>query len=133
MCSGCNQDVTDPDRVSSEKEISNRLGAEDLSTPADSVNSGVTIAFWWHFARHSTLRNFVVPFTSGSRCRFVELEAMQKSGVVGEANTFLSHCNKATFGTLIAALCDGGADLTRRVWVDIFAVRHWPSSKSSRE
>jgi len=54
MCSGCNQDVTDPDRVSSEKEISNRLGAEDLSTPADSVNSGVSIAFWLHFARHST-------------------------------------------------------------------------------
>ena len=139
MCSGCNQEVTDPNRVSSEKEISKRLGAEDLSTPADSVNRGLTIAFLVAFCQTfnlyevttgEVLRNFVVPFTFVKRCRFVELEAMQKSGVVGEANTFISHCNKAPFGTLIAALCDGGADMTRRVWVDIFAVRQWPSSKS---
>jgi len=55
---------------------------------------------------------------------------MQKSGVVGPATTFISHCNKAKFGVLVAALCDGGADLTRRVWVDIFTVRQWPSSKN---
>eukprot|EP01035_Chromulina_nebulosa_P069265 gene69265-biopygen8006 len=55
---------------------------------------------------------------------------MQKAGVVGPAATFISHCNKGFFGDLVAGLCDGGADLTRRVWVDIFTVRQWPSSKS---
>ena len=133
------EEVMDPDRFNSEKEISKRLGAEDPSTPADSVNRGLTIAFLLVFCRTfdlyevttgEVLRNFVIPFTSGSICRFVELEAMQKLGVVGEANTFISHCNNAPFGTLMAALCDGGADLTHRVWVDIFAVRQWPSSKS---
>ena len=92
MCSRYNQKVTDPDRVSSEKEISKQLGAEDPSTPADSVNRGVTIAFLVAFCQTFNLyevttgevfRNFVVPFTNGSRCRFVELEAMEKSGVVG--------------------------------------------------
>ena len=92
MCSGYNQEVTDPDRVSSEKEVSKRLGLEDPSSPADSVNRDVTIAFLVAFCQTfnlnevttgEVLRNFVVPFTSGSRCRFVELEAMQKSGVVG--------------------------------------------------
>ena len=138
MCSGCYQEVTDPDRVHSENEIMNRLGAEDPSEPEEAVNRGLTIAFLVAFCRTfnlyevttgEVLRNIVVPFTSGTRCRFVELEAMQESGVVGEAKTFISHCNKAPFGALVAALCDGGADLTRRVWVDIFAVRQWPSSK----
>jgi hypothetical protein len=30
MCSGCYQEVTDPDRVRSEQEIMKRLGEEDL-------------------------------------------------------------------------------------------------------
>ena len=29
------------------------------------------------------MRDFIVPLTNGSRCRFVELEVMRKSGVVG--------------------------------------------------
>ena len=112
---------------------------DDPSVPEDSVNRGVTIAFLVAFCRTfnlyevttgDVLRNYVVPFTSESRCRFVELKAMQESGMVGEARTFISHCFNAPFGALVAALCDGGADLTRRVWVDIFAVRQWPSSKN---
>jgi len=115
------------------------IGAEDLSKPEDSVDRGITIAFLlalcqtfdlYKVTTGEVLRDFIIPLTSGSRCRFVELEAIQKSGVVGRATTFICHCNKAEFGVLVAALCDGGADLTRRVWVDIFTVRQWPSSKS---
>jgi len=139
MCSGCQTKVTDADKIQSETEAMNKLGVEDLSEPGDSVNRGVTIAFLVAFCEAfdlyevttgDVLRDFIVPMTSGSRCRFVELDVMQKSGVVGPATTFISHCNKALFGDLVAALCDGGADQTRRVWPDIFTVRQWPSSKS---
>eukprot|EP00597_Dinobryon_sp_UTEXLB2267_P000300 CAMPEP_0170072478 /NCGR_PEP_ID=MMETSP0019_2-20121128/10112_1 /TAXON_ID=98059 /ORGANISM="Dinobryon sp., Strain UTEXLB2267" /LENGTH=467 /DNA_ID=CAMNT_0010281481 /DNA_START=31 /DNA_END=1434 /DNA_ORIENTATION=- len=139
MCSGCHQEVSDPERVSNEEQLMKNIGANDFSEPKDSVNRGVTIAFLVAICQYfdlykvtagEVLRDFIVPLTSGSRCRFVELEAMQKSGVVGRATTFISHCNKAEFGVLVAALCDGGADLTRRVWVDIFSVRQWPSSKN---
>eukprot|EP01035_Chromulina_nebulosa_P025430 gene25430-biopygen16455 len=141
MCSGCSppQEITDPQRIQREKEIQKKLGDEDRSEPEQSVERGVTIAFLvalcktfnlYKVTTGEVLRNFVIPLTSGSRCRFVELEAMRKAGVVGQAVTFISHCNKAFFGDLVAGLCDGGADLTRRVWVDIFTVRQWPSSKS---
>jgi len=139
MCSGCYKEISDPERVQSEKELMNKIGASDPSEPTDSVNRGISIAFLvilcqtfdlYEVTTGEVLRNFIVPLTSGSRCRFVELEEMKKSGVVGQATTFISHCNKAEFGVLVAALCDGGADLTRRVWVDIFTVRQWPSSKS---
>ena len=138
MCSMCHQPVTDPDRIQRENDLRNQLGEEDPSVPEESARRGVTIAFLVAFCQTfnlydvttgDVLRTLVVPFTSESRCRFVELETMQESGVVGEAKTFMSHCFKAPFGALVAALCDGGADLTRRVWVDIFAVRQWPSTK----
>jgi len=138
MCSRCHQPVTDLDRIQHENEMANLLGEKDLSVPEDSVIRGVTISFLVAFCQTfnlyvvttgEVLRNYVVPFTSASRCRFVELEAMQESDVVGESKTFISHCLNAPFGALVAALCDGGADLTRRVWIDIFAVRQWPSSK----
>ena len=45
MCSGCHQEVTDPDRVHVEQTMMERLGAEDPSQPEDSINRGVTIAF----------------------------------------------------------------------------------------
>jgi len=133
------RNLYDPDRIQSENEWKVKIGANDPSEPSDSVNRGITIAFLvalchtfdlYKVTTGEVLRDFIIPLTSGSRCRFVELEAIQKSGVVGRATTFICHCNKAEFGVLVAALCDGGADLTRRVWVDIFTVRQWPSSKS---
>ena len=42
------------------------------------------------------------------------------------ADTFVSYCNQERFGDL---LIDGGADLFRKVLIDIFAVRQWPSFK----
>eukprot|EP01036_Dinobryon_divergens_P030422 gene30422-39665_t len=141
MCLGCSpaQKITDPERIRTEREIMQKLGDEDLSVPEESVERGVTIAFLvalcntfnlYQVTTGDVLRDFIIPLTSGSRCRFVELAAMRKAGVVGRAKTFINHCNKAFFGDSVAALCDGGADLTRRVWFDMLAVRQWPSSKS---
>ena len=63
------------------------------------------------------------PFAS--RCRFVDLPEVRAKGCVGEADSFGSHCRDATWGHLVASLADQ-ADPSRRVWIDIFAVRQWP-------
>jgi hypothetical protein len=138
MCSACYQAVSDSDRIYKELEMMKQLGDADPSIPEDSSKRGVMIAFLaaicqtfnlYEMTTGEILRKYVVPLTSGSRCRFVELPVIQEAGVVGEAKTFMSHCFKAPFGALVAALCDGEVDMTRRVWVDIFAVRQWPSTK----
>lgn len=59
----------------------------------------------------------------------MDLPIFQNTDVVGKAVTFISHSWDEKFGDLIAAISDG-ADYSRRVWVDIFAVRQWPSTKS---
>ena len=66
ICSGCHQKVL-VDRVFSE-----------------SIFSGFKLelqAFQGYTGE--VMRDFIVPMTNGSRCRFVELEVMLKSGVVG--------------------------------------------------
>ena len=108
----------------------------DNSVPEDGVNRGVTIQFLvdfanackcWDMTTRDVRRLFVMPATRATRCRFVELPEM--ADIVGKATTFVSHTWGAKFGDLVAALCDGQADRSRRVWVDIFAVRQWPSHK----
>ena len=60
----------------------------------------------------------IIPMTKDFRCRFVDLPAMQESGVVDLADIFISFSNNATlFGDLIAAISDG-VDYRRRVWTD---------------
>ena len=34
---------------------------------------------------------------------------------------------EGTWGDMMASILDGGADLKRRIWIDIFASRQWPS------
>lgn len=46
---------------------------------------------------------------------------------VGPAKTFISYAQAGKWGDLVAAVADGGADRERMVWIDIFAVRQWPS------
>jgi len=48
--------------------------------------------------------------------------------IIGPAKTFISHCRAGTWGDLVAAVCDGDAERSRHVWIDIFACRQWPSS-----
>jgi hypothetical protein len=46
---------------------------------------------------------------------------------VGRTKTFISYDQAGSCGDPVAAILDGGADLTRKVWIDIFAVRQWLS------
>ena len=47
---------------------------------------------------------------------------------IGQASTFISYAQAGAWGDLVAALLDGGADLERCVWLDVFAIRQWPSN-----
>eukprot|EP01036_Dinobryon_divergens_P023327 gene23327-31658_t len=47
-------------------------------------------------------------------------------GIVGAATTFVSHAWAAKFGDLVSAISDN-ADLSRKIWLDIFAENQWPS------
>eukprot|EP01035_Chromulina_nebulosa_P029984 gene29984-biopygen19176 len=91
VCLGCSQEVTDADKIKREREqeIEQKLGEENRSEPEESVERGVTIAFLVALCRTFNLykvttgevmRNFVIPLTSGSRCRVKELKAMRKAG-----------------------------------------------------
>lgn len=103
---------------------------------AASHQRGVTIQWlvkWtqthdcWDMPTWMVKRKFVMDATAALRCRYVDLPEMQTSGAVGPANTFVSHCWGAQWGTLVAAVAEG-ADPNRRVWIDVFAVRQWPGS-----
>lgn len=76
---------------------------------------------WW------IIRNIIKPATEARRCRYVELEEMEVH--VGPAQTFISYAQQGTWGDLVAAALDGGADLNRKVWIDVFAIRQWPSDQ----
>ena len=54
---------------------------------------------------------------------------MLDNDIVGKADTFISHSWGVKFGDLVAAICDNCGDRSRKVWVDIFAVRQWPTTK----
>lgn len=106
--------------------------------PRNSAKRGLTIGFLVEFCRKFDLwkvptwqvrRDYIIPMTKDFRCRFVDLPAMQESGIVGLADIFISFSNATLFGDLIAAISDG-ADYRRRVWIDIFAVMQWPSARS---
>ena len=57
--------------------------------------------------------------TASKLCRFCDLDEF--SGVVGDAEIFVSHCWGANFGDLIAGILNVCEDETM-VWLDIFAV-----------
>ena len=79
----------------------------------------------FNWTSHDVIRKIVKPMTESTRCRFVELPEMRDH--VGPASTFISYAQAGRWGDLIAAVMDGGADLERCVWLDVFAVRQFPS------
>ena len=100
---------------------------------ACAVTIGWLIAFTnehdcWEWPTWRVVRDIVKPETAELRCRYVDLPTVRATGAVGEATTFASHTWGAKWGTLVSALADGGADRSRRVWVDIFAIRQWPAT-----
>ena len=128
-----------PNVYHKEMEKKSELGATDFSSPEDSVSRGVTLQFLvdlccneynlLNVSTRKVRREYVIPMTSEKRCRFVDLPVMRRRGIVGVSSTFISHYWDAKFGDLVAAACDGAIEYSRRVWVDVFAVRQWPSTK----
>ena len=144
VCSSCHITITEESqrrRVSREKESMKQLREQEVNfSPKNSADKGLTIGFLfllcekfnlWDVSTRDVVLHYVVPMTSHLRCRFVDLPIFSSSGadVIGRADTFVSHCNQERFGDLVAGLIDGGADFFRKVWIDIFAVRQWPSFK----
>ena len=79
----------------------------------------------WDKTTAWVVENEIKPATAHSRCRYAELPELAPS--VGAAATFVSHTWGAKWGTLVAAIADC-ADRSRRVWLDVFAVRQWPGN-----
>lgn len=79
----------------------------------------------WNWNSWDIIRKVIKPATESSRCRFVELPEMVTN--IGPASTFISYAQAGKFGDIVAAIYDGAIDLERCVWMDVFAVRQWPS------
>ena len=136
-CSNCRELIVDSLQLKREEEL--RLEIDKNNVPNESIQKGVTIEFLvdfcskynlWKISTAEVRSKYILPYTSGLRCSFVDLPHMKEkrnqdgSAVVGTATTFISHSWAAKFGDLVSAVSDN-ADLSRRVWLDIFAVRQW--------
>lgn len=135
VCNNCT--IIDASRIALEEE-------RERNTPVDVVQAsssvgklsqerGIPIGFLidftnyydcWDWTSWDVIRRIIKPATEATRCRFVELPELKR--IVGPAHTFISYAQAGKWGDLVAAVSDGGADKTRRVWIDIFAVRQWP-------
>ena len=141
ICCDCSyrmRQATDAARIAIEEEL-------EAKTPSDIIPPGMTtgkmsqmrgirirfiLAFTikyncWDWNSWDVIRRIIKPLTERDRCRFVELAVM--SGNIGPASTFISYAQAGKWGDLVAAILDGGADLDRYVWIDVFAIRQWSS------
>jgi ankyrin repeat protein len=80
----------------------------------------------WSWTSWDVIRRIIKPQTAFRRCRYVELSEMIENNYVGPAQSFISYAQAGKWGDLIAGIADH-ADPNRFVWLDIFAVRQWPS------
>lgn len=83
----------------------------------------------WQMKTWEVVQNIIKPLTLRLRCRFCELESEVPDGVLGLADSFLSHCWGNEFGDLVSA-ARHNSRVGRRYWVDIFAVNQHMSSES---
>ena len=112
------------------------LSAEDSERMIgeNSVHRGVTIDFLinftfehdcWNWTTWDVIRRIIKPATIERRIRYCELPCMSEH--VGRASTFISYAQAGRWGDMVCAIAHGEADRKRRVWLDVFAVRQWPS------
>ena len=148
VCKFCRykmNEMDDSDRIKSEvlkeKQTPNDdypsgLSDEVLKTyiGKKSQERGVTIGFLlaftkkfncWQWTAREVISRIILPATQADRVRYVELDWMKE--YIGPATTFVSYAQAGPWGDLVAAILDGGADFDRTVWIDVFAVRQWPS------
>ena len=146
ICQDCRYELNDSDEARErnadriaeeerlERETPTDLIKEGMSEGKLSASRGVKLGFLlsftkqydcWEWTSWDIVRKIIKPATQSLRCRAMELPEMQAH--VGPAQTFLSYAQAGKWGDVVAALLDGGADPDRCVWIDIFAVRQWPS------
>jgi hypothetical protein len=135
------------DRLATEKDAARIAAEEDRehNTPSDVIPAdkdvgqmshqrGVSIGFLleftntyncWKWNSWDVIKKIIKPATEETRCRYVELPEMAEH--VGPADSFISYAQAGLWGDLVGAVADN-ADTSRRVWIDVFAVRQWPSS-----
>ena len=132
-CCECGKIITDENILTRERKFLEEIAKYDFSTPDDMINRGVSVRFLLDFTHTYDLwdkttawvtRHIIKPATEATRKRFVELDNMEVN--VGVATSFVSHCWNGLWGTLVAAVTEH-ADPDKFVWIDIFAVRQWPS------
>jgi hypothetical protein len=85
----------------------------------------------WSMKTWEVVEKIIKPLTHSFRCRFCELEGEIPDGVLGLADSFLSHCWGNEFGDLVSA-ARHNARPGRRYWVDIFAVNQHMSSETDK-
>lgn len=136
-----------PLHLHTDSEWTEKIRAEDVAaygadeqsverSAAASACRGVTIGFLvaftiqhkcWEWPTWQVVKDIIKPLTADRRCRFVDLPSVRAAADVGPAATFTSHCWGAQWGLLISAVADSTAR-SRRVWIDVLAVRQWPGS-----
>ena len=144
-CMDCKCQVTALERIVQEQEWELRLDAavsnDHIGIPQEKESQlrGVRIGWlvqWtnenncWDLPTWKVRRDFIIPATAATRCRYTELPCMQEGNGehsnVGPAVTYVSHSWGGRYGDLVAAISDC-ADPNRYVWIDLFAVRQWSS------
>ena len=81
----------------------------------------------WEWPTWRVVAELVIPATKDKRCRFADLDEHREH--FGLAQTFVSHCWSANWGTIVAAVSDFN-DHSRHVWIDCFSVRQWPGNRA---
>lgn len=140
VCTACRRKIEDADRIERERQWKTHIDkVEDMMGPSctSAVDRGISAAWLMDFTQANNLwdvptwkvcRDYIVPATLTTRCRFVDLADMQASRSIGRASTYVCHCWGAPFGLIAAALQDDGLE-DAYVWIDLFAVRQWPCSR----
>jgi hypothetical protein len=91
---------------------------------------GVTVEFLcqftiqhncWDWETEDVVYKLIKLATVSQRCPFADLASVHS----GPSDVFVSHCWKAKWGTMVAAVVDT-LPPSAFVWVDAFAVRQWP-------
>lgn len=129
----------DRERINLEERLEATTGVDNsypgVTLGEASRRRGVSIGFLlqftkdndcWQWNSWDVILRIIKPQTEATRCRYVELDWMKEH--VGPANTFISYAQAGIWGDIVAAVVDGDADRNRKIWLDVFAVRQWPSS-----
>jgi ankyrin repeat protein len=85
----------------------------------------------WSWTASEIVLKIIKPMTEATRCRYVELKGVVKYS--RPAKTYVSYAHAGAWGDIVAAILDGGPDLKRMVWMDIFSCRQWPGDKRELE